>query len=473
MSGEMSVEEYRDKKVVVLGLGRQGMAMARFFARAGARVVVSDRRTEDALRQRVDALAPLGVEFVLGGHPLSLLDDAAMLALSGGVPLTLPVVQEATRRGIPLVSDAELTLKHSPVPVIGITGSAGKTTTTTLVGEILRLGGKRVHVGGNIGTPVLDRLDELKGDDWLVLELSSFQLELCTRSPRVATVLNVTPNHLDRHPSMEAYAEAKRNILRYQKSGDTVVWNLDNPWTARWREEARAGRFVGVRHMAFSLKKHPYSGTFLDRDRLMAYVPEMGRPSLICRVDEIKLRGRHNVANVLAATVIGMAVGVHYEVAAEVARTFEGVPHRLEVVRRWQGALWVNDSIATAPERVVAALRSFESPVVLLAGGRDKKLPWDEFAREAAKRARWVIAFGEAAPLIEEVLQPFVGTKEGLLAGVERVSTLEEAVHRAAQRVLPGDVVLLSPGGTSFDAYENFEERGEHFRALVHALGDA
>ncbi len=225
--------------------------------------------------------------------------------------------------------------------------------------------------------------------------------------------------------------------------------------------------------MAFSLKKHPYSGTFLDRDRLMAYVPEMGRPSLICRVDEIKLRGRHNVANVLAATVIGMAVGVHYEVAAEVARTFEGVPHRLEVVRRWQGALWVNDSIATAPERVVAALRSFESPVVLLAGGRDKKLPWDEFAREAAKRARWVIAFGEAAPLIEEVLQPFVGTKEGLLAGVERVSTLEEAVHRAAQRVLPGDVVLLSPGGTSFDAYENFEERGEHFRALVHALGDA
>ncbi len=469
MGRELSVEEYRDKKVVVLGLGRQGMAMARFFARTGARVVVSDRRSKEALRERVDALARLGVEFALGGHPLSLLDDANMLAVSGGIPLTLAVVREAVRRGIPLVSDAELTLRHSPVPVIGITGSAGKTTTTTLVGEILRLGGKRVQVGGNIGMPVLDRLEELAGDDWLVLELSSFQLELCTRSPRVATVLNLTPNHLDRHPSMEAYAEAKRNILRYQGPGDTVVWNLDDPWTSRWRKEARAAGFSGVRHMAFSLKKHTSSGAYLDGDRLMAYLPE-AEPSLICRAGEVKLRGRHNVANILAATVIGMAVGVSHEVAGEVARTFQGVPHRLEVVRRWQGILWVNDSIATAPERVVAALRSFEAPIVLLAGGRDKKLPWDEFAREAERRVRWVIAFGEAAPLIEGVLRPHVGVSKGPLAGVERVLDLEEAVRRAAEVARPGEVVLLSPGGTSFDAYENFERRGEHFRRLVQAL---
>jgi len=461
--------EYKGRKIVILGLGRQGMSMARFFARAGARVVVSDRRTEEALRHRVEALAPLGVSFSLGGHPLSLLSGADMLALSGGVPLTLPIVEEARKLGIPLVSDAELTLKHAPVPVIGITGSAGKTTTTTLVGEILRRGGKRVHVGGNIGVPVLDRLEDVAKDDWLVLELSSFQLELCTRSPKVATVLNLTPNHLDRHPSMEAYAEAKRNILRYQGEGDTVVWNVDDPWTSRWREE---GTFTGVRHMAFGLEKHRYSGTYLEEDRLVAFLPEIG-PSLICRADEVKLRGRHNLANILGATAIGMAVGVSHEVAAEIARTFTGVPHRLEEVRRCCGALWVNDSIATAPERVVAALRSFDAPIILLAGGRDKKLPWDEFAREAGRRARRVIAFGEAAPLIEEVLRPYVGMQDGLLAGVERVSTLEEAVQRAAALAHPGDVVLLSPGGTSFDAYENFEKRGEHFRALVHALEDA
>ncbi len=446
--------------VVVLGLGRQGMAMARFFARRGVRVIASDKRDAGALSSQVDELRALGVTLALGGHPLSLLEEADMLAVSGGVPLTLPIVREAQARGIPVVSDADLTLRYASGPVLGITGSAGKTTTTTLVGLMLQTAGLKVFVGGNIGVPALDRLDALDASTWLVLELSSFQLEVCYRSPHVAGVLNVTPNHLDRHPSMEAYADAKRNIFRYQQPGDLLVLGWDNEWTRRWAKEAVPS---GVRVFLFSLEEPVERGAYLRGDRLL--VRDGEREWIVCRADEVRLRGRHNLANVLAASAFALAVGVSPDAMAEVARSFTGVPHRLEVVARHKGVLWVNDSIATAPERVVAALRSFEEPIVLLAGGRDKKLPWEEFAREASQRVRWVIAFGEAAPLVERVLAPYVGVET--LAGVEVVPDLESAVFRAAEVARTGEVVLLSPGGTSFDAYRNFEERGQHFRELV------
>lgn len=454
-----------NQKVVILGLGRQGKALARFFARVGARVVVSDVRPARDLASDMAELDGLEVTFVLGGHPLSLLDDADLLCLSGGVPPTIPIVEEARRRGIPLSNDTVLTLALSPAPVLGITGSAGKTTTTTLTGLMMQEGGMTAHVGGNIGTPLIDRLDGVKPTDWLVLELSSFQLELCTQSPHVAAVLNVTPNHLDRHPSMEAYAEAKRNIFRYQRPGDIVLLGWDNAWTREWWERAVP---AGVWKLAFSLEEPVPEGAYLDGEVLRLRVG--GREQVICRVEEVKLRGRHNLANVLAAATLAAVVGVGVDAIAAVARRFTGVPHRLEVVREWKGALWVNDSIATAPERVVAALRSFEEPIVLLAGGRDKKLPWEEFAREAARRVRHVVAFGEAAPLVERVLAPYVNNGVGMLEAVECVADLEQAVERAARVVRPGEVVLLSPGGTSFDAYRNFEERGEHFRRLVSTL---
>ncbi len=454
---------YRGHKAVVVGLGRQGMAMARFLLRCGAHVVGTDVRPADALAAQVAELRALGGEVVAGGHPLSLLEGAALVGVSGGVPLTIPLLQEAQRRGVPLVSDAALTLRHATGPVLAITGSAGKTTTTTLVGQMLEASGIPVRVGGNIGVPALEWVLEMAPHEWLVLELSSFQLELCTESPHVAAVLNVTPNHLDRHPSMEAYAEAKRNIFRYQQPGDVVVLGWDNPWTRRWWEEAVP---QGVRRLAFSLREPVPEGAYLQGDGVC--LRREGREYRVCRVDEIRLRGRHNVANVLAAIVLASVAGASVDAMREVIRTFSGVPHRLEEVRRWRGALWVNDSIATAPERVVAALNSFTEPIVLLAGGRDKKLSWEAFARVAAARARWVIAFGEAAPLIVEVLRPYVGN--GSLEKVEQVTDLEAAVLRAAAVVREGDVVLLSPGGTSFDAYANFEERGNHFRQLVWAL---
>lgn len=454
---------YEGRQVVVLGLGRQGMAAARFFARAGAKVVVSDIRSPAELEDRVAALADMGITFALGGHPLSLLEGTDLVCVSGGVPATIPFVVEAKRRSIPLTSDEALTVRHSPAPVVGITGSAGKTTTTTLVGDMLRAAGMKVHVGGNIGTPLVDRLGGVCSEDWLVMELSSFQLEFFTESPQVAAVLNVTPNHLDRHGSMEAYAEAKRNIFRHQRAGDTVVLGWDNAWTRRWLSQVVP---PGVRSLSFSLAEGVEEGGFLDGTRLCLRLD--GREHTVCQVSDVPLRGQHNLANVLAAATIAGAVGADVDAIAAAIRRFQGVPHRLEVVRRWRGAIWVNDSIATAPERVVAALRSFVEPVVLLAGGRDKKLAWEEFARVAVERARRVIAFGELAPLVAEVLEPHVG--QGRLAGVEQVPDLEMAVARAAAVVQPGEVVLLAPGGTSFDAYRNFEERGNHFRALVWAL---
>ncbi len=455
--------EYLPRTVVVLGLGRQGMAMARFFARRGVRVIASDTRDAETLAEQVKELQTLGVKLVLGGHPLAMLDDADLLAISGGVPLNIPIVQEAFRRQIPVVGDAELTLRYAPGPTLGITGSAGKTTTTTLVGLMMEAAGQKVFVGGNIGTPALDHLEEMDASTWLVLELSSFQLDVCYRSPHVAAVLNVTPNHLDRHPSMEAYAEAKRNIFRFQKPGDVVILNLDNDWTRRWWHEAVPQVVIPY---TFSLEREVERGAYIKGDRLVLRT-DSGE-NHICRVGEIRLRGRHNVANVLAAIAITGAVGIPVEAMYSVIRTFTGVPHRLEVVARTNGVLWVNDSIATAPERVVAALRSFSEPIVLLAGGRDKKLPWDAFAREVPRRVRYVIAFGEAATLVEDILRPYVGTH--VLEGVVRVEDLAHAVQRAAEVARPGDVVLLSPGGTSFDAYANFERRGEHFRQLVTAV---
>ncbi|GAB4560494.1 MAG: UDP-N-acetylmuramoyl-L-alanine--D-glutamate ligase [Anaerolineae bacterium] len=476
----MAAETWAGRDVVILGLARQGSALARFFARQGAHVTVSDQKPADALREAIDALSGLPVRFVLGGHPSSLLDRCDLLCLSGGVPTDLPIVQEARARGIPLSNDTQLTLERACGPVIGITGSAGKTTTTTLVGKILQAAGRPTHVGGNIGRPLIDQIDEIGPHEWIVLELSSFQLELCTRSPHVAAILNITPNHLDRHPSMSHYAAAKANILRWQTSDDVAILGADDRITGRWWErrqvEIEAGEGqpalsfpILSQSMAFSGRDLPGAMAFVRGGQLLLRTGEGEQPVL--PVAEIPLRGWHNVLNVAAACAIAHAAGVPIDAMARAIKAFHGVEHRLEIVSRRGGVLWVNDSIATAPERSLAALRSFEEPIVLLAGGRDKHLPWDEFAAEVRRRVRHLICFGEAGPMIADVVsRQEAGT--GRLEGIRVCRTLEEAVEAAATLAQPGDVVLLSPGGTSFDAYRDFAERGEHFRRLVQAMGE-
>ena len=448
------------KTVVVVGFARQGRALARWLPTIGARVVVNDSKTPEQLR--LNPADYPGVEFILGGHPEILLEGADLICVSGGVPLDLPILQLAIRYGVPLTNDAQLFIERCPAPVIGITGSAGKTTTTTLTGEIFKRAGHRTWVGGNIGDVLLSVLPIINPQDRVVMELSSFQLELMTVSPKIGAVLNVTPNHLDRHGTMEAYAQAKAHIILHQKPRDLAVLGRDDAVTREF-EQIAPGDVVW-----FSAREMVGDGAFLAGERLIVAgdASSDGEPHVICERHEIQLRGDHNILNVLAASAITGAAGVEVEVMAETIREFRGVAHRLETVRVVNDVTYVNDSIATAPERVLAALRSYDEPLILLLGGRDKKLPWEIMLSLALTKSRHIIAFGDFGDGIVELIKLLCGSDEP----VTRVQTLDEAVSLAAKLAQPGDVVLLSPGGTSYDAYNDFVERGEHFRKLVQAL---
>ena len=457
------------RSVIILGLARQGAALARFFAAHGADVTISDIRPADKLKVEMAALEEEGlpIRYVLGEHPLTLLDDCDLLCLSGGVPLDLPIVAAARERGIPLSNDAQEFVARCPAPIVGITGSAGKTTTTTLVGKMLEAEGFTTWVGGNIGNPLLNELPDIDPDNRVVMELSSFQLDLMSVSPEVAGVLNITPNHLDRHKTMAAYVAAKRNIVAHQGPADVAVLGYDEP-NAR---ALAASTPAGVRY--FSGSEAAEADVLLREDALM--LRRADDLIEVCPRDAIQLRGFHNVLNVLAAIALADAAGASVGAMREAIGAFTGVAHRLEVVRRWRDALWVNDSIATAPERVIAALDSFDEPIILLAGGRDKDLEWEEMAQRIVERVRILITFGEVGPLIREhVLRAWVqaqqeGTPVTLMESVP-VGPLSAAVQAATARARPGEVVLLSPGGTSYDEFKDFAERGEHFRALVEDL---
>jgi UDP-N-acetylmuramoylalanine--D-glutamate ligase len=460
------MQNFGGKRVVILGLARQGVALARFLAQSGAKVTVSDLSDKAVLANEVSELQGLSIHYVLGEHPLSLLDRTDLLCLSGGVPIDVPIVEEARQRGIPLSNDAQIFLERCPAPVIGITGSAGKTTTTALTGEMCRAAGFQTWVGGNIGNPLITDLDKIKPGDRVVMELSSFQLELMTVSPHIAAVLNITPNHLDRHETMKAYIAAKRNIVAHQGKDDFALLGYDDA-------NARALALDTAAHLLwFSGGAEVELGAFRTNGELTLRMGEKDRT--ICYASDVRLLGRHNLLNVLAASVLAGITGVPVEAMREAATTFTGVEHRLELVRELDGVRWYNDSMATAPERSLAALRSFEEPVILLAGGRDKKLPWDEFASETTQQVRQLVTFGEAGPMIARVVKKSLnggagepGTK---LEKITQVETLEDAVEVAARLAKTGDVVLLSPGGTSFDAFRDFAERGDRFKALVAEL---
>lgn len=448
-----------DQHFVVLGLARQGLAVTRWLVEQGAQVTVSDAKPEVELQDPIAALRDLDVKFVLGRHPLSLLDECDVLCLSGGVPIDLPIVSEAQRRGIPLTNDAQLFVERCPAPIVGITGSAGKTTTATLTGEILKAAHHTTWVGGNIGNPLIGDLSEILPTDRVVMELSSFQLDVMTVSPHVAAVLNITPNHLDRHPSMEAYIEAKRHILDYQSFDDVAVLGYDNEIS-----RALSGRANGYVRF-FSREKIVGRGAFLKGDRILVV---QNRAEEVCRLGDIQLRGDHNVLNVLAACTLTSPLGVGVEPMAQAIRDFKGVAHRLQLVREVNGVKYYDDSIATAPERLIAGVNAFSEPIVLLAGGRDKHLPWEEAAQLIVERVRELIVFGEMADLVQAAVETQLKRSgERMLEEIHHVKTLEDAVATAAQVARSGEAVLLSPGGTSYDAFQDFAERGDKFQELV------
>lgn len=462
------MSRWEGKQVVVIGAARQGLALARYLSERGAKVILNDRSSEEALAEARHELADLAITWVIGDHPLEILAGADLVCLSGGIPLDLSIVQEADRLRIPLSNDSQIFLEEAPCPVIGITGSAGKTTTTALVGEIarqhfaMRKPVNHVWVGGNIGNPLILDLPKMKADDLAVMELSSFQLEIMTCSPHIAAILNLTPNHLDRHKTMSKYISAKSNILTHQEPDGIAIMNRDDILVRELTPEVKG------RQISFGLNP-PYNkqdATYLKRGKL--YLQASGQVAKIIKTELINLRGTHNLYNVLAAVAISAAASFSLQAIYDGIVAFEGVPHRLEFVRSWGGADWYNDSIATAPERAIAAIESFEAPIVLLAGGRDKDLPWDRFGEAIRQKVDHLILFGEVADLIQHA----VGETgpESRPYTVDQRDTLADAVKAAAERVAPGDVVLFSPGGTSFDEFIDFEERGKRFIQWVNEL---
>ncbi len=440
------------KKLIIMGLARQGKALARFAAEAGARVTVTDMRPAEKLGDIMADLADWEIAYVLGEHPMNLLDKTDVLAISGGVPADAPLVAAAQERGIEVTNDSQEFVRRVPTAVIGITGSAGKSTTTALTGVMGQMARRRTWVGGNIGRPLLADLHKMSPDDVVVQELSSFQLEIWTQSPPVAAVLNITPNHLDRHKTMAAYANAKANILRYQTETGTAVLAADDPGAMMLKS------LVKGKLRTFSLEQEVADGAFMQDGQIWL---RNGKDVPVCRLDEIKLRGQHNVRNVLAAVTLADSVGIPVQAMRQAIGSFTGVEHRLELVRVLNDVQYVNDSIATAPERALAAINAFDEPLILLAGGKDKDMVWDAWIERVRKRVKHVVLFGDLAEMMAEWL---VGMP------VTRVENLTEAVHVAAETAVAGDVVLLSPGGTSYDAFTDFAERGELFRELVKNL---
>lgn len=459
------MRDWQGKHAIVVGAARQGLAATRFFIRQGAQVILTDMQPESELGHVKQMFRGLPVEFAFGGHPVELLYGADVLCVSGGVPLSIPLVIEAEIREIPITNDSQIFMESVKAKVIGITGSAGKTTTTMLTGAVAKAAMEpcvKVWVGGNIGTPMIDHLEEIKPEDWVVLELSSFQLNQMTISPQIAMVLNITPNHLDRHKTMQAYIQAKARILDFQDENTIAILNRDDCGSIGLKERIK-GRMITF---GFSKPDSSEPAVFIQNDFI--FFTDGGLIAKLAPVSSLKLPGRHNLANAMAACAVGAALGFDPQAMQEGIESVVGIPHRLELIREKDGIRWYNDSIATAPERVMAAIQAIDSPLVLLLGGRDKNLPWDDLARTLHKDNPKVVLFGEAAELIQKALHAYENGK--LPYPVWKVNSLQDAVRHAAEAAEPGESVLLSPGGTSFDAYKDFEERGEHFRQLVEML---
>jgi UDP-N-acetylmuramoylalanine--D-glutamate ligase len=452
--------------VTVVGLGIEGVDVARYAAAHGAEsITVIDSRPQEALADRLEQLRGLPIRYELATSPDSAIAQSDLLFVSQSIPMNHAAITQARGIGVPVSSMTRVFLELCPGPVIGITGSSGKTTTTSLVGHVLRESGLPTRIGGNIGVGLLGLLDGMDERTWAVVEMSHTQLQLTDRSPHIAALLNVTPNHLDNF-TWDDYVQLKLNLVRFQTADDYVVLNLDD------EVSAGAAKVTPARVSHFSMKGEvPGDGAFI-RDGAI-FVRRENVEEMVLPVSDIPLRGAHNVANVVAAAAITTVAGADTQAIATGIRSFEPVPHRLEYVGEVDGVRYVNDSIASTPERALAGIRSFSEPIVLLLGGKDKDLPKDELAREALERCTGIVFFGADGPLLEAAVEANASSvpfEDRPLTA--RVTTLAEGVAEARQMAAPGDVVLLSPACTSFDAYNNFEERGEEFRRIVRRMAE-
>lgn len=456
---------WNERNILIIGAARQGLALSRYLASQGALVTLTDSRDEEQLIKERQSLAGYQIKWHFGGHPTSLLEGKDLVCVSGGVPLTIPLIVEARKQSIPLSNDSQIFFEQVTCSVVGITGSAGKTTTTTLIGAMAKKSAahpEKVWIGGNIGTPLIEQVEQIKDDHIVFLELSSFQLELMTISPHIALVTNITPNHLDRHASLEEYTKAKAHILDYQKAEDVAILNHDDIGAWKLRDSVRGKLF------SFGLepRRDDQNCVFIQGNEIFSQ--RDGQRKKLASIEKIFLRGKHNLYNILAACAIADFIRLSTNAVQDTIINFKGVPHRLEFVSEKHGIRWYNDSIATAPERTMAAIQSFDEPLVLLLGGKDKKLPWDKLVTLIQQKVDHVILFGADAHVIENAIGNLIPGQRPY--SLQRFDSLEEAVLAASQIAKSGDIVLLSPGATSYDEFKDFEERGEKYRLWVHQL---
>ena len=456
---------FEGKRVAIAGLGRTSVPLVRLLSGFGARVTVFDKKDQKDLIVQLDQLRGSVYELRAGTDSFEGIGCFDYLFPSPGINPDRPDFLSARSAGVKFGYEIELTIELAECPVIGITGSSGKTTTTTLVGLMLeeacrRRGKGAVMVGGNIGRPLVEEVLSGKADDFAVLEMSSFQLKFIRTSPDISAVLNITPNHLDVHPSMEDYISSKANILAFQGKDSTAVLGADDAVSASLAPACKG------RVLWFSADSEVEAGAFLRGDELVLRMPGRGDEPVMFRND-IRIPGMHNVLNVLAAMAVSAAAGAEASDMRSAVLGFAGVEHRLEHAGEKNGILYVNDSIATSPARTIAALKAFDRPIVLIAGGYDKHLPFDGMAELALGRVRHLVTLGVTAAKIEEAFASAAGKTGKPLPGMERAETFDDAVMAASRAAQDGDVVLMSPACASYDMFNNFEERGRRFKELA------
>lgn len=447
------------KRIAMCGIGISNSQLILDFLDKGARVFACDKRSREQIGELADRIEAAGAELKLGEGYLDNL-EVDIIFRTPGMSFNLPELSAARKKGIAVTSEMEVFFDLCPATIFAVTGSDGKTTTTTLIARMLEREGKTVHVGGNIGTPLLPIIDKIKPEDYVVVELSSFQLISMRKSPDVAVVTNVAPNHLDVHKDMDEYVEAKRNVLMHQNAFSRTVLNYDNEITLGFKKDTR-GQTLG-----FSMERTVKNGSWLDGDGMlhMCYrgidVPLLDRK-------EIAILGDHNVANYLAA--ISAVWGyVSAESIRDVARNFNGVEHRNEFVREKDGVRYYNDSIASSPTRTIAGLKVFDGNVILLAGGYDKRIPFEPMAPYIIEKVKLLLLSGPTADAIQKSVTEndnYKGSPE-----IIKVKDIAEAVKIAHERAVAGDIVTLSPACASFDAFPNFAARGIYFKELVNKL---
>ncbi len=449
---------YQAKNVLVLGLARSGAAVARLLAKQGARVTVNDQKEREAFGSVPEELERLGIQVICGGHPAGIVGDHLdLLVKNPGIPYSALPIRRALEIGIPVVTEIEVAYQFCRAPIIGITGSNGKTTTTSLTGEILQTAGLRPVVAGNIGTALSDIVESVTPDQWLVAELSSFQLMgTVTFRPRIGALLNVYKAHLDYHGTMDKYIAAKSRLFMNQTASDVAVLNADQPTVMQ------VAASVPGRIFPFSLTQRLDEGVFVKDGSIV--IRSNGQIHHVCRLCEIPLKGAHNLENVLAAAAISFAAGAAVQAIREGIRRFQGVEHRLEFVAEKNGVSYFNDSKATNAEAATRAITSFTNPVVLIAGGLDRGTDFAELIPVFQNHVKAIVTLGQAADKLAAAAEK-AGVRER-----RRANSIEEAVAIAKALAEPGDSVLLSPACASWDMYSSFEERGRIFKAAVHTM---